>query len=116
MDTMKLIFDLLSKKGIKQGAFSDAIGVKAQVVSDWKAGRSKSYIKYIDRIATYLNVPVDYLLGQTEDPRPASDCATLSAENCVIINGKKKKLSAKEAEQLIKLMEAVGITGPNFFD
>ena len=113
MDTIKLIFDLLSKKGIKQGAFSDAIGVKAQVVSDWKAGRSKSYIKYIDRIATYLNVPVDYLLGRTEDPRPSGASETLSGENCVILNGKKKKLSAKEAEQLVKVLELIN---PNFFD
>lgn len=113
MDTLKLIFDLLSKKGIKQGAFSDAIGVKAQVVSDWKAGRSKSYIKYIDRIATYLNVPVDYLLGRTENPRPAGDSETVSDESFVMLNGKKKKLSAKEAEQLVKVLELID---PKFFD
>lgn len=68
MDTKDLIFNLITKKGLKQSDFASSINVKEQVVSDWKAGRSKSYKKYIDKIAEYLGVSVDYLLGRTDDP------------------------------------------------
>lgn len=70
MDTKDLIFNLITKKGLKQSDFASSINVKEQVVSDWKAGRSKSYKKYIDKIAEYLGVSVDYLLGRTDDPLP----------------------------------------------
>lgn len=37
--------------------------------SDWKSGRVKSYERYIDKIADFLNVSKSYLLtGYDEDP------------------------------------------------
>ena len=43
----------------------------ANVVSDWRAGRSKSYMKQLPKIAEFLGTTVDYLTGQTDDPHPA---------------------------------------------
>ena len=40
MDTKDLIFNLITKKGLKQSDFASSINVKEQVVSDWKAGRT----------------------------------------------------------------------------
>ncbi len=40
-----------------------AIDVKAKnVVTEWKAGRSKSYMKYIPKIAAFYGVSADWLL------------------------------------------------------
>lgn len=107
---------LLEQHNIKANFLLKECKLSASFLTDIKNRNTVPSVEKLAKIANYFHVSVDYLLGQTEDPRPAGDSATLSAENCVIINGKKKKLSAKEAEQLIKLMEAVGITGPNFFD
>lgn len=39
-------------------------------VNNWKAGRSKTYLKKIEEISDYFGVSVDYLLGRTDDPLP----------------------------------------------
>lgn len=57
------IFNLLAEKGLQQQDLTNYLGVSKQLTTDWKAGRSKSYFKYIDKIAQFLNVSVDYLTG-----------------------------------------------------
>lgn len=42
----------------------------ANVVSDWRAGRSKSYMKQLPKIAEFLDTTVAYLTGQTDNPYP----------------------------------------------
>lgn len=42
----------------------------ANVISDWRAGRSKSYMKQLPKIAEFLGTTVTYLTGQTDDPAP----------------------------------------------
>ena len=41
------------------------------IIYDWKKERTKSYKKYCGQIASYFHVSTDYLLGNTDDPRPA---------------------------------------------
>lgn len=64
MDTVDRIQELLEDRGIQQRQFCEAIGIKPQIYTDWKAGRNHSYKKYIDLIAEYLDVSADYLLGR----------------------------------------------------
>lgn len=61
--TVERIINLINNKGIEQKTFVQAIGVKTNAVSDWKSGRTKSYTKYLDKIANYLGVSVNYLVG-----------------------------------------------------
>ncbi|MBR0365741.1 MAG: helix-turn-helix transcriptional regulator [Clostridia bacterium] len=72
MGTFDRIFFLLNEKGITQNEFAAAIGVRKQAVTEWKNGTTKSYMKYIDKIAAFLGVSVDYLLNGTQ---PGSDPA-----------------------------------------
>ena len=60
----------MKQKDIKDQVLIKAIGLNTSAMSDWKSGRSKSYIRHIDKIAEYLGVSVDYLLGRTDDPLP----------------------------------------------
>lgn len=55
------IFYYLGRNGMAQNIFAERIGVKPQVVSDWKNNRNSSYMKYLDIIASCLNVPVIFL-------------------------------------------------------
>lgn len=73
MDTLAKILNLLNERNIKQQEFAKAIGVRKQAISEWKNGTTKSYMKYIDKIADYFNVSTDYLLGNkthSEVPDP----------------------------------------------
>lgn len=64
-DIKDRIFLLLSESEFDQKFFAEQIGVKPQTISDWKAGRNKSYTKLIDKIAEFFGVTVDYILGKS---------------------------------------------------
>lgn len=64
-DIKDRIFLLLNESEFDQKYFAEQIGVKPQTISDWKAGRNKSYTKLIEPIADFFGVTVDYLLGKS---------------------------------------------------
>ena len=70
MDTLNRIIDLMKLKNCDNQMLASALGLNRQVVTDWKAGRSKSYMKYLPQIADYLGVTVDYLLGKPDEKEP----------------------------------------------
>lgn len=63
----KILF-LLDKKGLNQKDLTDYLGVKKSVFSSWKSGKSVSFNKYINQIASFLGTTPDYLWGWTDDP------------------------------------------------
>lgn len=79
------ILKLLSESEFDQKEFADKIGVKPQVVSDWKAGRNKSYTKYIDQIADFFNVSTDYLLGKSPVRHGGMEIQSVSDETYIPI-------------------------------
>ena len=72
MDTLNRIIDLMKLKNCDNQMLASALGLNRQVVTDWKAERSKSYMKYLPQIADYFGVTVDYLLGKTDEKEPES--------------------------------------------
>ena len=70
MNTLDKILSLLTEKGIQQKTFAENIGVTKHTITDWKNGRSKSYMKYIDKIADFFDVSADYLLEKTDAKAP----------------------------------------------
>ena len=70
MNTLDKILSLLTEKGIQQKTFAENIGVTKHTITDWKNGRSKSYMKYIDKIADFFDVCADYLVEKTDDKSP----------------------------------------------
>ena len=70
MNTLDKILSLLTEKGIQQKTFAENIGVTKHTITDWKNGRSKSYMKYIDKFADFFDVSADYLLEKTDDKSP----------------------------------------------
>ena len=61
-------FAMLKQQGKKHKDLADYLGITPQRVTDWKSGRIFSYSKYMDKIAEYLGVSVDYLLSGRESP------------------------------------------------
>ena len=62
------------KGRIKKGAGQElgaALGLASgDVISQWRAGISKSYEDYLYQIAAFYGVSVEWLRGETDDPRP----------------------------------------------
>lgn len=96
MDTLNKILALLEQRNIEQQEFAKAIGVRKQAITEWKKGTTKSYIKYIDKIADFLGVSTDYLLGTTE--------ITLGEKQAKIIE-LTSQLTEEEQEEVIKYAE-----------
>ena len=64
---------LLKDRKISKMQFLKDTGYSKNAYSEWKSGVTKSYMNKIDTIADYFGVSVDYLIGRTDDPAPATD-------------------------------------------
>lgn len=102
-ETAKRIFELLDSRDIEQQALAEYIGIKRQNITEWKAGRTHSYNKYINQIADFFGVTVDYLLNGDETPtfkeKRAIDALikTYSSDELAEISS----LSRDEAKQVV---------------
>ena len=66
MDILTKILDEMKKGKLSQKYITSSLGLSQQAFSEWKAGRTKSYMKYLPQIAAILGVLVDYLLRRDE--------------------------------------------------
>lgn len=62
MDTADRIFELVDAKYKDQKDFAADIGVTPTQVSKWRGHISKSYVKYLSKIAVVLGTTTDYLV------------------------------------------------------
>lgn len=84
MDTVKIILNLISEKNMTEQKFLSDMGFNRTLLSDWKSGKSRSYMRHLSKIATYFGVSTDYLLGNTDI---------------------KNKPAATEDDELLKLLD-----------
>ena len=75
MCTLDKIKQLLKEQGKSQKDLTDYLGLGKQTFTNWNAG-AKSYGKYIDKIAEFLDVTTDYLLGQSDERKPINHDVT----------------------------------------
>lgn len=78
--TIKRISEELKLQNKKQSDLAEYIGVTANVITDWKSGRIKSYSKYIHGIAQFLGVSVEYLKGETDSKLPMNNADGTSVQ------------------------------------
>lgn len=72
-ETIEKISDLIVRSGKKQKNLMEHLNVSPNLFTEWKAGRNKSYKKYLPQIAEYFGVSVDYLLGKEEPQQTEFD-------------------------------------------
>ena len=63
MEVLNNILSLLKIQNKKQTELAAHLNLSKNVFTNWKNGDNTSYIKYLPQIAEFLNVTVDYLLG-----------------------------------------------------
>ena len=59
------------EKGIKQLELAKAMGVSQGTISSWESGITLPRGIRLSKLASVLDVSVDYLLGRTDTPHPA---------------------------------------------
>lgn len=55
----------MKEQRVSQQEICRYLNLTKHAFSDWKSGKSESYLKYLPQIAEYLDVSVDYLLGKS---------------------------------------------------
>ncbi len=60
---LQTVLEYLKKDTRKQGEFLEYLGLSSSAVSDWKSGKSSSYLKYLPLIAEYFSVTVDMMIN-----------------------------------------------------
>ena len=74
MDILKNRFlTLINNSGETDKALEENIGLPRGIIYKWKNDKNKNYKLYVVDMASYFHVSTDYLLGNTNDPRPAGD-------------------------------------------
>jgi len=69
------IFPLITEKRTQKVTdlmMEEAMHLPLHAINKWCYGKNKSYRSYIPQFAKYFGVSVEYLLGETDDPAPAS--------------------------------------------
>ena len=69
--TLERIVGELKDKKIKKTELTDYLGFSSSAIfGHWLSGRNMSYLKYLHAIASYLDVSVEYLKGETDIKKP----------------------------------------------
>ena len=95
------ISSLCAAKGIKPGRMCNELGISRGAITDLKAGRKQSLsAETLSKIATYFGVSMDYLLGNEQKEKPATDSDGLTESD--------RRDIAIELEQLMDEMTRSG--------
>ena len=70
---LQTICNLLKERNLQQKDLCDALHLKNKSFTEWKAGRSTSYMKKLPEIADYFGVSVSYLLGNEEKEKALNE-------------------------------------------
>lgn len=86
--------------------FANSIGLKSgNLISDWMAGKSKSYKSYLYEISAKYDVSVDWLKGETDIKKEAAEIGDLSEAELELVE-LFRKLPAKTQDTFPALLEA----------
>ena len=56
---------LKSERNVSNKELADYLHIPSSIISEWKSGKSDSYIKYIADISEFFRVSADWVLGRT---------------------------------------------------
>ena len=105
-DLYSNIHTLCEKEGIKDGTLCGNIGIRRSFLSELKAGRTKSLsAEVLSKIATYFNVPVDYLLTGNQKENPPQQPQSEVDATVERIRRKLESMPKEQREALMNLIE-----------
>jgi transcriptional regulator with XRE-family HTH domain len=96
---------LRDKKGLKDADVAKITGITKSTFSDWKSGRSNPKNDKLQKIATCLEVPIDWLISGKEPEEPKKP----------VITPKDERDIKKDVDSIMAKIEA-GADGPAAYD
>ena len=98
---------LCEQRGIKGGRMCVDLGISKSLMTDLKSGRKKGVnAETAQKIASYFNVSVGYLLGEEEKEKPTVQDDGLT-ENQRLLMDFAKSLSEDEAAVALRLLKSL---------
>ena len=91
---------LIDRSGKKDKEIEQDLSLPRSTIYTWKKGKSRSYTKYIEELADYFNVTVEYLLGRENLPAENGNPALLE---------RIKELCEESGRSLDELESALGL-------
>lgn len=81
----KKLARLRKREGLSQAEVSEELDVSRQAVTKWETGTSRPSIENLQSLSRLYNVPLEYLLDESEDelPAPAAPAAERAPEQKV---------------------------------
>lgn len=117
METLNKIMTLLKEQNKKQIELTDYLGISKNVFTSWKSGKNTSYNKHIGKIAEFLGVSTDYLLGYTDNKnKPLVNNDEELTDYLEELKNRKelrmlfsisKNCTKEEVEQAVRIIEAL---------
>lgn len=110
MDTRERILKLMENNQVTKYRLAKEIGVSSGIISDWANGKSTSYTKYLEKIANYFNVTVDFLLTGSDCRVPTEDnnltAKNRTEEQLLLLCRRAEDASPEEKDLIVKQFEA----------
>ena len=92
------IMNLMEVKGLRQKDLADYLGLSMSSLTQWKTGKSRSYMKYLEQISELLGVDREYILNGNEEGSGNYDFSLSSNEFDIVSTY--RKLSESHKAQL----------------
>lgn len=74
------IFELVGTRHGASKELAQALGISPNNITNWKAGRSDAYKKYLPQIAGYYGVSLDWLSGMSDEKEYKKSPANVSID------------------------------------
>lgn len=89
------LFELMTERRVKAKDISEATGIAAGSIADWKAGRSTPTGDRLIALANFFDVSVEYLVGSDNDSNYID----------ILFKEKIKGLSEEQKKDVVKYIE-----------
>lgn len=96
--------ELCKEKGISISKLESELGVSQYSINKWKNTSSPTVDK-ISRVARYLNVSIDYLVGATDIRSPAD--SLMQDEDFVSLQRSREKMTERDKNRMMSMMRIV---------
>ena len=63
--------DLREDKDLVQKEVASYLGIDQRVYSNYETGKREIPVKFVIKLADFYNTTTDYILGRTNNPKPA---------------------------------------------
>ena len=72
MDFPERFKQLRKEKGLTQVEIAKALGVSSGTIAMWETGKRKPQFEMLDKLSTFFDRSMDYVLGASDMPLPAA--------------------------------------------